>query len=496
MAKRRKLTAKQKKARAARNRAISRDPVALSHQIVRRSEVLRRAGKFDDAYDILAPYREQIGHTEAYLFEIGMIYMNRHQLDEAEQCLNRAIQLNSTPAKLSQLAFVHHQRGDYVKAVGLYRQSLKADADQLATYINLSMSLEMMGLFEEAEAALQIALKLQPGDPKAIFALSNVLLAKGDLVHGPAMYDAGFGCKTRHPAIDVKENYWRGEDISDKTIVVWREYGVGDEIRNASLFPDLIDAAGKVVIECEKRLVPLFGRSFPEAEVIAQVNDGVSKVFTERPDFDVHIGQASLMQFFRDSLDKFPRHTGYLTPDPERVRFWRARLEGLGGKLAVGICWRSKLMLQTRIRQFLSLEAMADILRTPDVAFVNLFYGECADELEDAGERLGLTIHNFDDIDLLNDLDEVAALTRALDLVITASTSVFDMGGAVGTETWTFVAPHHREMLGTDHVPWFPSVRVFEKRKLDPWGPVLAKVKRELDTRLAEDAAPQRRAAG
>jgi len=61
---------------------------------------------------------------------------------------------------------------------------------------------------------------------------------------------------------------WAPADTGAR-VMVYREQGVGDEIMMASLYPDLIDAARDVVIECDDRLVPLFARSFPAAEVRA-----------------------------------------------------------------------------------------------------------------------------------------------------------------------------------------------------------------------------------
>ncbi len=48
------------------------------------------------------------------------------------------------------------------------------------------------------------------------------------------------------------------------------EQGLGDEFMFANILPDLQDAVGpngKLQVAVDKRLVPLFARSFPKADV-------------------------------------------------------------------------------------------------------------------------------------------------------------------------------------------------------------------------------------
>jgi hypothetical protein len=47
-------------------------------------------------------------------------------------------------------------------------------------------------------------------------------------------------------------------------LLVWREQGLGDEIMFASMLDELRSIDGKVILECEPRLVEVFQRSFPE----------------------------------------------------------------------------------------------------------------------------------------------------------------------------------------------------------------------------------------
>src|SRR3546814_7664818 len=67
---------------------------------------------------------------------------------------------------------------------------------------------------------------------------------------------------------------WDGSSLAGRTLLVGADQGVGDELLYASCIPDAIRAAGRVVLECDQRLVGLFRRSFPGAYVHAYDRGG------------------------------------------------------------------------------------------------------------------------------------------------------------------------------------------------------------------------------
>ena len=60
--------------------------------------------------------------------------------------------------------------------------------------------------------------------------------------------------------------------MDDKTILIWAEQGIGDEIMFTSILPTLSQMTEKIIIECNLRLVPLLRRSFPQIQFFSQEN--------------------------------------------------------------------------------------------------------------------------------------------------------------------------------------------------------------------------------
>ena len=74
-----------------------------------------------------------------------------------------------------------------------------------------------------------------------------------------------------------------------------------------------------------------------------------------------------------------------------------------------------------------------------------------------------LAIHDWEDADPLEDLDNFAAQIASLDLVISVDNSTVHMAGALGKPVWVLLSyvPDWRWMLTRDDSPWYPQVNFF-----------------------------------
>src|SRR4029077_4292433 len=98
----------------------------------------------------------------------------------------------------------------------------------------------------------------------------------------------------------------------------------------------------------------------------------------------------------------------------------------------------------------------------------------------------GVRLEHLPDLDLFNDLDGLAALVGACDLVITVSNVTAHVAGAFGKPVW-LLAPRAKGKIwywfsGRRESPGYPSMPIFEQRDPGDWRPVLDTVARELAT--------------
>jgi hypothetical protein len=233
--------------------------------------------------------------------------------------------------------------------------------------------------------------------------------------------------------------------------MVWREQGVGDEIRFASLIPLLPESIlESLTIECDHRLVDLFQRSMPKVEVRADIESSL--------DYAYQLPIGSLPRFLMKSIDVLSDSPPLLNPDPVEINRFSARLEEFNSKKLVGICWRSHKLSAKRNKKYTALEDWRSVLSLPDVVFVNLQYGECEQEIHQVEQELGIQIQRWGDLDLMNDFSGIAGLIKNLDLVISVSSAVVPLAGALGVST-ICMCHQNWALLGQQVIdPWFPSV--------------------------------------
>jgi ADP-heptose:LPS heptosyltransferase len=225
---------------------------------------------------------------------------------------------------------------------------------------------------------------------------------------------------------------------------------------------------GRIVLECDARLVPLFQRSFPEITVYARRPEDDADWLSELEPVDVQIALGSLPQHYRRRAEDFPRRA-YLRADPARVEHWRQRLAALGPGRKVGISWRGGTVNSRRALRSIPLAQWLPILQQPGAQFISLQYTDCRSDLADLQARHGATVHHWQEA--IDDYDETAALVAALDLVISVQTSVVHLAGALGRRVWAIVprSPEWRYGNRGETMPWYADVHLVRQRQAKGW---------------------------
>jgi len=244
----------------------------------------------------------------------------------------------------------------------------------------------------------------------------------------------------------------------------------------------------RVLVECVPKLVPLFRRSFPWAEVIAQ-SDPPDVRCIEGVEYQIAAG--SLGKYFRQELTDFPKReeTGgaYLIADAGREAVWRDKLAEGGTGLKVGVSWRSSNLRGERALSCTRLSQWGELFKVPGVRFINLQYDPCEAELAEAEALHGIHIERYP-VDMYDDLDETAALMRSLDLVISAPTSVSILSAALGVATWQMNYGVEWQLHGQANNPWYPAMTNYARRWDEPWEDILKRMAGDLQAVTAKQA--------
>jgi hypothetical protein len=139
----------------------------------------------------------------------------------------------------------------------------------------------------------------------------------------------------------------------------------------------------------------------------------------------------------------------------------------------VGIAWRGGGSLGSRVQRSVELGQLLPLLQVPGVQWINLQYGLRPAELEDFERCHGIRLHHFEGIG--ENLQATAALTAALDLVITVQQTALHIAGGLGVPAWVLVpaVAEWRYGLEGTSMPWYSSVQLFRQQQAGVWQSVI-----------------------
>ncbi len=473
----------------------------IAHDLGRLAQQL---GYLEIAEKLLVKYlAHDPGHVEA-TNNLACVQRDQKRYGDAVETLRALLGVEpESPVLWNTLGTVLSDQGDMATAMTFFEEALRLNPDFAKARYNRANARQPLG---DAAGALEDLDAALPGAENPYerammnMARAMLLMTLGRIPEGFEAYEVRLD-RNLPEAMRVAAPAPRWDPATDsivgKRLLIVGEQGLADEMVFGTCIGDAIDAVGpdgQVFVAVESRLVGLFQRAWPAAAVGAHRSVKLEGRITRHVPFiedlpegegiDAWTPMASLLAVYRPSLDRFPDRRGYLPPLPDKVARWKAELETLGPGLKVGLHWKSLVLTGSRARYFSSFERWRPVLETPGAVMVNLQCGDVAEDLA-AAEAAGIRIWT-PPIDLKDDLEDVAALSAALDVVIGPGIAGTNLAAAVGANTWMINAPDDWHFLGTDRYPFYPGLRHFRRDGFDQWEPVMERIRDALDTAVRE----------
>ena len=356
------------------------------------------------------------------------------------------------------------------QALTYYAQALVQDRRSAGAFNNYGNVLREVGDPVGAIPFLQRAISLDPTNITAQFNLSVAYLLSGDYTRGWPQYESRWNFEHLAGTLPTHtQPRWTGQDLKDKTILIWAEQGLGDVIQFARFLYPLHVAGAKIILQVNNNLAPLFDNS-----IVTKIID-MADTPTE---FDYWSPIMSIPGVLGTTLENLGLPQSYLGARADLVQAWQKRL-GLKTKLRIGFCWSGRPDSWINRHKAMPYETIRDLIkRNPSYEWINLQV-ECTEAQAADLETLGVkrypgTIRNMAD---------TAALIHHMDVVLSVDTAIAHLSGALGRPTWIMLNQYGvdwRWLLDRDSSPWYSSARLFRQPKMGDWDSVIIKIEKFL----------------
>ena len=440
-----------------------------------RSEALFKLLRFEESIvscDIAITLKPDF--AEAY-FNKGNAFQALKIYDAAIENYKIAVKLNPRYIKaIINLGMCELKLKKYETAQLNFQLALQINPDYPEAHLNLGGLFRELRLFDNARASLDNAIVVRPGYAEAYFNKSLIDLALGNFDSGWPIYE--WRCKSEETPLSplTTSKPPLNPNLAGRRVLIWAEQGIGDEIMFASLLNRFRHLCQKLIVAVDARLIELFRRSFKDIEFY-------DKALTVPEDlYDEHLAMGGMCQYLLPSpLDLNSAAPAYLQADYSRSRDIRASLGIDSTSRLCGISWRTSN--QKFVSRNLELKRLIAALEAPNIKFVSLQYGETQKEIDTIAADLGIQVLTYKDVDNFQDIDGLAAIINACDLVVSIDNTTVHLGGALGKPVNVLLPfdSDWRWMTEGDKSYWYASVRLFRQGSDWDWTPLLEQVRKK-----------------
>ncbi|GFO65348.1 tetratricopeptide repeat protein [Geomonas paludis] len=375
------------------------------------------------------------------------------------------------PLALNNMGSSLFKLGRFGEAAELFRLALAQAPEAPEPAIALGGALQRSGDVDGAIAVFRDLVRRRPDCADAHWNLALALLLSGEFRAGWAEYQWRWQRDDfTSPRRSFQRPAWDGAPLEGRRILVHGEQGFGDTIQFARYLPMVADRGGIVIAECQSAALAPLLRGMPGVAQVCIMGEPL-------PQFDLEIPLMSLPHLFDTTLDTVPDRVPYLSPPPQRLGLWQAKLSADPG-FRVGLVWAGKAVPDPF--RSCSLQALAPLCGIPGATLYSLQVGEGAAGPDECPGLIDFTA-------AIRDFGDTAAFIAQLDLVISIDTSVAHLAGALGKPVWLMLpmAGDYRWLCGREDSPWYPTMRIFRQQAQGEWGEVVERLRAALTDAVA-----------
>lgn len=139
-------------------------------------------GDFDQALVLYTEILQADEKDTDTLCNVGLIYLNQHKYNEAEDLFNRSIEINPKQSEaFFNLGCLYQEKNQLKEALEFFKQTVLINPKDYETYLRMGLCTQTMGNLDDTQAFFEEAFRLKPDSKEIGAALTSIYLEKGML---------------------------------------------------------------------------------------------------------------------------------------------------------------------------------------------------------------------------------------------------------------------------------------------------------------------------
>ena len=347
-----------------------------------------------------------------------------------------------------------------------FEKAYKLKPDDRLILHGLAFCYEKLGKKEKAAFFYE---KLLDNNPTSIdyYNYGAFLISCGDFKNGHKYFRYRFLIEDenlKYPLPNDVKKWDLESDISDKTLLVHYEQGVGDTFMYCRFIPLLKRKAKKIIFVVQQNLYNLIKNSNIISEGISVISDSEN---LSNLQYDASMALLDAPYALCIESRNIPYYEKYLDIEENKVLEYREKYIKSNNNLKIGIACAGDKSANYHGRD-IDIEKFNILTGIKGIDIYSLQFGIESKHPEIID--LGLTFKDFTD---------TAEAIKNMDLVISTDNVILNLAGALGVKT---IGLFNKQTnfrwfkLDDDNVGWYKSVKPLQADIQDDWGPVFSEL--------------------
>lgn len=400
-------------------------------------------------------------------YNIGIAYENLNNDSEAEASYMRSIEIDNfkEPAYLN-LSSLYLKLKKHEQSKKILHELLNINKNSHTAYFMLGYLASMENKLEDSIAYFNNSLAHHPSHAKSHLHLGLSMLRLG-------MYDkfAQHYKWRSKDADEIRASQMKFDDFEvdfidkNSNLLIHYDQGIGDQIFFSRFIKYL--EAKQITLVVNKKIKSFLKKNLTKINII----DSEQEKDISHVDFK-KINLSSVMRFIK--------HTDFLKEKSFRP--------DSGNKISkkndvIGLSWRSKSGYYGDSKSF-SIHDLLKVINRQELQFINLQYGEVADELQDVFKHTSVIVNSDENKNITDEINDLAEVIKKCDIVVTCSNVTAHVAGVMRKKTYLLAPSKYGRLWFWDaddsgHSVWYPSVKIISNEE-DNWNIVFEQLNKYL----------------